>query len=162
MRAVGRTVGDMLHRWRAAQRGRTWAHLARVADVPESWLRSVASDKIRRPDAVELRRVAEATGLDYRELLDATGQTELVGLTSALDPVLRDLMEDQTRAIRESALAQTELARALGELASALLSEQHELARGQEELAVLLGDLRAALDRAGTPSGSSSEHRKGH
>lgn len=52
----------------------TLAAVAREAQVPAPWLRSFATDHVHRGDPARIKRVADALGLDYRELLALTDQ----------------------------------------------------------------------------------------
>lgn len=68
-----------------------YRQVADGAGVEYSWLRSVATDKIKKPDARELRKVATFLGLDYREMLaltDQLGEAEPVTASAAPDDLL--------------------------------------------------------------------------
>lgn len=91
----------------------TLAAVAREAQVPAPWLRSFATDHVHRGDPARIKRVAEALGLDYRELLALTDQLGAVETLEASHapasaaglPELLQALERQSRAIEEQTAA---------------------------------------------------------
>lgn len=84
----------------------TSRQLAEKAGVSHSWMRSVETGKIAKPDAAALVRVAGIIGLDGRELLaltDQLGAAEFV--TPPGDTDLAAAVREMAAAIREQTIA---------------------------------------------------------
>lgn len=94
----------------ADKRRLSWAEVARRANVPPGYVRSVGTGHIDKPDPVRLARIAEVLGLDSRELLaltDQLGAVEVIAeptTTTGLDR-LAAAIEAQTAAINALVVA---------------------------------------------------------
>lgn len=160
----------MLHGWKGKVRGRTWSDLARDAGVEYSWLRSVASDKMRKPDAGELRKLAAVTGLDYQKMLDATGQGGILVAQSDHMAALVDLVTLQTEELKRLWGVQSQTVAALAAVAESLTSLANELRAGREEapewalaalqLARSLGPVEPSGGAPSAPPVSSAPQRR--
>lgn len=112
MATVGDRIQTAVAKRKARDRRFNMRRLADEAGVGYSWLRSVATDNIKQPDARDLQKVAGALGLDYRELLalsDQLGEIEALPVaapSSATDIArLAAAIEAQTAAINALAVA---------------------------------------------------------
>ena len=87
----------------ARKRRVSWAELARETGIPAQWVRSFATGHITKGDPVRIRVLAEALGIDPRELLALTDQLGAVEAITAPSPSdqseLVAAIRDQTAAI---------------------------------------------------------------
>jgi transcriptional regulator with XRE-family HTH domain len=67
------TAADKIQRAANRQR-KSWASLSRETGIPAPWIRSFATGHVHKGDPQRIKALADALGLDYRELLALTDQ----------------------------------------------------------------------------------------
>lgn len=151
------SVGDLVAAGRAKAR-LTQKALAQKAGVSHPWIRALETDRMRKPNAAWLRRVATELGLDYRELLALTDQL------GALEPESTEPGGGDLSAVVAAISSQTEVLRRIADHLEAQPSPAQENLRTIVALAVE-GTLQVLVERgllAAPPERDGAPAQQGH
>lgn len=119
------TVGQMVTRGLARAKVSQSA-LAERTGLTRSWVGSLATDRMAKPNTTKMRRVADELGLDYREMLAVTNQLGALadaapagdgGEGSDLTAAIRELVDEVRQARQEQKRANDVMVDLLGLLA---------------------------------------------